>query len=116
MISGTTRDNMHGRAVLSLTYQAYEAMALKSMMLICKAMSNKHELTGIAMIHRLGHVAIGDESILIAASSPHRHAAFEAAREALEQCKLRVEIWKLEQLEGEEPEWRANNRPVTETG
>jgi molybdopterin synthase catalytic subunit len=61
------------------------------------------------MIHRLGVVPIGEESIYIAVSSPHRKEAWRAGEEALEECKSRAEIWKLEEFEGEEGGvWRAN--------
>lgn len=60
------------------------------------------------MIHRLGAVPIGQESILIAVSSPHRQAAWRAGEEALEECKSRVEVWKREEFDGEEGVWRAN--------
>lgn len=61
------------------------------------------------MIHRLGVVPVGEESILIAVSSPHRKAAWLAGEEALEECKARVEIWKLEEFGGQEGGvWRAN--------
>lgn len=60
------------------------------------------------MIHRLGTVPIGEESILIAVSSPHRQAAWRAGEEALEECKSRVEVWKREEFEGEGGVWRAN--------
>ena len=60
------------------------------------------------MIHRLGTVPIGEESILIAVSSPHRQAAWRAGEEALEECKARVEVWKREEFEGEGGVWRAN--------
>lgn len=78
------------------------------MMGIAKSVHAKHSLKGIAVIHRLGTVAIGEESILIAVSSPHRQAAWRAGEETLEECKSRVEIWKLEEFEGEEGVWRAN--------
>jgi molybdopterin synthase catalytic subunit len=78
------------------------------MMTICKAIFAKHGLKGIAMVHRLGTVPIGEESILIAVSSPHRQAAWRAGEEALEECKARVEVWKREEFEGEEGVWRAN--------
>lgn len=64
--------------------------------------------TAISITHRLGIVPIGEESILIAVSSAHRKAAWEAGEEALEECKDRAEIWKLEQFEGEDGVWRAN--------
>ena len=61
------------------------------------------------MTHRLGIVPIGEESILIAVSSPHRQAAWRAAEEALEECKESVEVWKKEEFGGEEGGvWRAN--------
>jgi molybdopterin synthase catalytic subunit len=76
---------------------------------ICKDMVSKHAVTGIAMIHRLGTVPIGEESILIAVSTPHRKAAWLAGEESLELCKEKVEVWKLEEFGGEEPGlWRAN--------
>lgn len=60
------------------------------------------------MIHRLGTVPIGEESILIAVSAPHRQAAWRAGEEALEDCKARVEVWKREEFDDEEGVWRAN--------
>lgn len=61
------------------------------------------------MIHRLGVVPIGEESIMIAVSSPHRQAAWRAGEEALEECKEKVEVWKKEEFGGEEGGvWRAN--------
>lgn len=72
-------------------------------------MLQKHSLTSIAMIHRLGVVPIGEESILITVSSPHRQAAWRAGEEALEECKAKVEVWKKEEFGGEEGGiWRAN--------
>lgn len=78
------------------------------MMAIAKDMVTKHSLKGIALIHRLGTVPVGEESILIALSSPHRQAAWRAGEEALEECKAKVEVWKREEFEGEEGVWRAN--------
>lgn len=76
---------------------------------ICRGMAEKHCLTSIAMIHRLGVVPVEEESILIAVSTPHRQAAWRAGEEALELCKEKVEIWKLEEFGGAEPGvWRAN--------
>lgn len=78
------------------------------MLAIAKVILAKHGLKGIAMIHRLGTVPIGEESILIAVSSPHREAAWRAGQEALEECKAKVEVWKREEFEGEDGVWRAN--------
>lgn len=79
------------------------------MLAICKTVLEKHGLMSIAMIHRLGVVPIGEESILITVSSPHRQAAWRAGEEALEECKAKVEVWKKEEFGGEEGGvWRAN--------
>ncbi|KAM0307656.1 hypothetical protein ACHAPM_000379 [Fusarium culmorum] len=108
LFAGTTRDNFAGKPVKELQYTAYHPRALKSMMAIAKDVCEKHGLRGVAMIHRLGAVPIGEESILIAVSSPHRQAAWRAGEEALEECKNKVEVWKREEFEGEEGVWRAN--------
>ena len=78
------------------------------MLKLAKDVKSKHGLTGIALIHRLGIVPIGEESILIAVSSPHRQAAWRAGEEALEVCKEKVEVWKLEEFEEGGGVWRAN--------
>lgn len=78
------------------------------MLSIAASVKAKHDLNGIAMIHRLGGVPIGEESILIAVSSAHRQAAWRAGEEALEECKEKVEVWKREEFVGGEGAWRAN--------
>ncbi|PBP22966.1 Molybdenum cofactor synthesis protein 2B [Diplocarpon rosae] len=109
LFAGTTRDNFAGKPVKELQYTSYEPRALQSMLKICTEIKKKHSLTSIAMIHRLGVVPIGEESILIAVSSPHRQAAWRAGGEALEECKEKVEVWKKEEFGGEEGGvWRAN--------
>ncbi|KAI1163557.1 Molybdopterin biosynthesis MoaE [Nemania serpens] len=108
LFAGTTRDNFAGKPVKELQYSAYAPMALKTMLSICKDILARHGLKSVAMIHRLGIVPIGEESILIAVSAPHRQAAWRAGEEALEECKKHVEVWKREEFEGEEGLWRAN--------
>ncbi|OTB04009.1 hypothetical protein M426DRAFT_23324 [Hypoxylon sp. CI-4A] len=108
MFAGTTRDNFGGKPVKELQYSAYAPLALRTMLSICKDIRTKHGLISIAMIHRLGTVPIGEESILIAVSAPHRQAAWRAGEQALEDCKERVEVWKREEFEGEDGIWRAN--------
>ncbi|KAI8951604.1 Molybdopterin biosynthesis MoaE [Xylaria longipes] len=108
LFAGTTRDNFGGKPVKELQYSAYAPLALKTMLSICKDILARHGLKSIAMIHRLGTVPIGEESILIAVSTPHRQAAWRAGEEALEACKKRVEVWKREEFEGGEGVWRAN--------
>ncbi|KAI6088390.1 Molybdopterin biosynthesis MoaE [Hypoxylon rubiginosum] len=108
MFAGTTRDNFGGKPVKELQYSAYKPLALRTMLSICKDIHAKHGLVSIAMVHRLGTVPIGEESILIAVSAPHRQAAWRAGEQALEDCKERVEVWKREEFEGEDGVWRAN--------
>ncbi|KAI0195858.1 Molybdopterin biosynthesis MoaE [Xylaria flabelliformis] len=112
LFAGTTRDNFAGKPVKELQYSAYAPLALKTMLSICKDILVRHSLKSIAMIHRLGTVPIGEESILIAVSAPHRQAAWKAGEEALEACKERVEVWKREEFEGEGGVWRANRDGV----
>lgn len=107
--TGTTRDTFDGKPVYQLQYTAYPPRALRTMMEIAKAVKKIYSLTAISIVHRLGTVPIGEESILIAVASPHRKAAWEAGEEALEQCKKKVEVWKFEDFGPEDGGvWRAN--------
>ncbi|KAI1374890.1 Molybdopterin biosynthesis MoaE [Hypoxylon crocopeplum] len=108
MFAGTTRDSFGGKPVKELQYSAYNPLALRTMLSVCKDVRTAHGLIAIAMVHRLGIVPIGEESILIAVSAPHRQAAWRAGEQALEDCKERVEVWKKEEFEGEDGVWRAN--------
>ncbi|KAI8957067.1 Molybdopterin biosynthesis MoaE [Daldinia sp. FL1419] len=108
MFAGTTRDNFSGKPVKELQYSAYNPLALRTMLSICKEIRVEYGLIAIAMVHRLGSVPIGEESILVAVSAPHRQAAWRAGERALEDCKERVEVWKREEFEGEDGVWRAN--------
>lgn len=84
------------------------------MLSIARSVKEKHSLTAISMIHRLGVVPIGEESILIAVSAPHRQDAWRGGEEALEECKEKVEVWKLEEFDGDEGGvWRANRDGAT---
>lgn len=84
-------------------------MAISTLSRIAESVSSKHGLMGISISHRLGTVPIGEESILIVVSAPHRQAAWRAGEEALEETKEKAEIWKLEEFGGEGGGvWRAN--------
>jgi molybdopterin synthase catalytic subunit len=104
---GTTRNNFQSRTVVHLSYSSYPPLALRTMMELAKSIKLKHSLNGIAIVHRLGEVPVGEESILIAVSSPHRQAAWKAGEEALEEIKSKVEVWKYERFE-DGGAWRAN--------
>lgn len=105
---GTTRDSFNGKEVSNLTYTSYPPRALRSLLSIATTVRAKHSLTSISITHRLGLVPIGEESILIAVSSPHRQAAWRAGEESLELCKEKVEVWKREEFADGEGVWRAN--------
>ncbi|KAL8873336.1 MAG: hypothetical protein Q9174_001174 [Haloplaca sp. 1 TL-2023] len=109
LFAGTTRDNFEGKPVTQLEYSSYPRLALKTMLSIAHSVKEKHSLTAVSISHRLGVVPIEEESILIAVSAPHRQAAWKGGEEALELCKEKVEVWKLEEFAGEEGSvWRAN--------
>lgn len=96
---GCVRDHSHGRRTLYLEYEAYESMALAKMAEIAADMHNKFAVDGVAIVHRLGRLEIGETSVFIAVSSPHRPAAFEACRYAIDTLKKTVPIWKKEYFE-----------------
>jgi MoaE-MoaD fusion protein len=101
---GTTRQQSRGRSVLHLDYEAYEEMAERVMAEIAAELSERHDLCEIAIHHRTGRVDIGDASVVIAVSAPHRQDALAACKEAIDTLKERVPLWKKEFYEGGE-EW-----------
>jgi molybdopterin synthase catalytic subunit/molybdopterin converting factor small subunit len=102
--SGTTRVNSRGRTVTHLDYEAYEGMAERVMEEIADALRARYALTAIAIHHRIGRVSIGETSVLIAVSAPHRQDALAACKDAIDELKERVPLWKKEVYEGGE-EW-----------
>ncbi|KAI9700916.1 MAG: Molybdopterin synthase catalytic subunit [Bogoriella megaspora] len=108
MFAGTTRDNFDGKKVEHLEYSSYVPMAVSTLSEIAKSVASTHGLNAISITHRLGTVPIGEESILIFVSAPHRQAAWRGGEEALEQTKEKAEIWKLEDFGEEGGVWRAN--------
>jgi MoaE-MoaD fusion protein len=87
-----------GRAVESLEYEAHESMALATLGAIADEIEARFGVTGIAIVHRTGEVPVGEVSIAVVAVSPHRAAAFEAARYAIDETKARAPIWKAERF------------------
>jgi len=102
--TGTTRIQSRGRTVTHLDYEAYEGMAEKVMEEIADALRARYELTAIAIHHRIGRVTIGETSVVIAVSAPHRQDALAACKDAIDELKERVPLWKKEVYEGGE-EW-----------
>lgn len=102
--TGTTRVHSRGRSVTHLDYEAYEGMAEKVMQEIADSLRARYELTAVAIHHRIGRVTIGETSVVIAVSAPHRQDALAACRDAIDELKERVPLWKKEVYEGGE-EW-----------
>ena len=103
---GTVRDHHAGRLVEKLTYSAYRAMARERLERIAADLEAAHPDLRAAIVHRLGEVPVGEASVAIAVASPHRAAAYEASRTALERLKAEVPIWKREHYAGGDAAWR----------
>jgi len=101
---GTVRNRSRGRTVLYLEYDAYEGMAEEMMAELARELSERHDLLAVAIHHRIGRVEIGEPSVAIAVSSPHRAAALAACKHAIDTLKQSVPLWKKEVYEGGE-EW-----------
>jgi MoaE-MoaD fusion protein len=99
---GTTRVHSRGRTVLHLEYEAYEGMAERLMERIADDLRSRYELCAVAMMHRVGRVGIGETSVAIAVSAPHREHALAACKEAIDALKEQVPLWKKEIYEGGE--------------
>ena len=107
---GVVRNENEGRSVERLEYEAYEEMALPLMEEIAAETRRRFPVTGVRLVHRLGRLEIGEASVAVATTSPHRGEAFAACRFAIDTLKARVPIWKKEHyadgtawLEGPEP-------------
>jgi molybdopterin synthase catalytic subunit len=101
---GTTRVESRGRTVLHLDYEAYAEMAEKVMAEIADELKRRYSVCKIAIHHRTGRVDIGEASVVIAVSAPHRQDALAACKEAIDTLKEQVPLWKKEFYEGGE-EW-----------
>ena len=109
---GVVRNNTTGRPTLCLEYECYEPMAIKMMRQIGGEIAASYEIDGMAMVHRLGRLQIGETSVAIVVTAAHRKPAFAAALEAINRLKRVVPIWKKEYFaDGEvwvEGEWDAS--------
>jgi molybdopterin synthase catalytic subunit len=102
---GITREFTAGRQTVELSYEAYEAMAAKQLAALETEARRRWPLVGCAIVHRLGLVPLAEASVAVAASSPHRDAAFEAARWLIDELKASVPIWKQERWADGTREW-----------
>jgi molybdopterin synthase catalytic subunit/molybdopterin converting factor small subunit len=99
LFAGVVRNNTRGRRTLYLDYEAYESMAFSEMEKLAQVALERFKVRDVRIIHRLGRLAIGETSVLIAVSSAHRAAAFEACRWLIDTLKKTVPIWKKEYFE-----------------
>jgi len=103
VMSGTVRDRTDGKQVVSLEYQCYEPMALNVFRSIAAQIRQKWQDTNKVVIHhRVGHLQIGEISVLVAVGCPHRAEAFEACRYAIDTLKHNAPIWKKEYIKERE--------------
>jgi MoaE-MoaD fusion protein len=109
VFEGVVRNNSAGRPTRFLDYECYESMAVHVMATIGRELAAAHEISRVAMVHRLGRMEIGEASVVIVVTAPHRRPAFDAALEGINRLKKLVPVWKKEHFQdGEvwvEGEW-----------
>ncbi len=110
---GVVRNENMGRSVLYLEYDVYPEMAIRKMREVADEVRARYPITGIGALHRVGRLEIGETSLLVAVSSAHRVAAFEACHFAVDRIKQVVPIWKKEVWEGGE-QWIEGHVPGSE--
>jgi molybdopterin synthase catalytic subunit len=103
-LDGYAREWTAGKHTLYLVYEAYDSMALTEMQRLGVEAHKRFEIAHIGIVHRTGRLEIGETSVVIAVSAPHRHAAFQACEWAIKELKRTVPIWKKEVFEDGE-EW-----------
>jgi MoaE-MoaD fusion protein len=96
VFEGVVRNNSQGRPTMYLEYECYEEMARARMEQIGREIAAQFAIGRIGMLHRLGRLQIGEASVAVVATAPHRKAAFDAAFEGINRLKREVPIWKKE--------------------
>lgn len=109
---GTVRDHNDGRPVERLHYDAYRDMAVRELGSIADAAARRAGSNRVAIVHRTGTLEIGEVSLAVAVSSPHREEAFDAARWIIEEVKRRVPVWKREHYADGKGEWLPGRIPA----
>jgi molybdopterin synthase catalytic subunit len=102
--TGTVRRQSRGREVTRLEYEAYPEMAEEVMAQLAQELEQRYELCAVAIHHRVGVLGIGEASVVVAVSAPHRQDALAACKDAIDTLKQTVPLWKKEVYEGGE-EW-----------
>lgn len=101
---GRVRDHDHGREVVALDYSAHPT-ALERMQQVCRRVAEEHDVHGVAAVHRVGALAVGDAAVVVATASAHRGTAFDACRALIDTLKAEVPIWKHQRFGDGGDEW-----------
>ncbi|HEX7334990.1 MAG TPA: molybdenum cofactor biosynthesis protein MoaE [Pyrinomonadaceae bacterium] len=104
-LDGYAREWTRGKRTLYLVYEAYDSMALTEMQRLGVEAHQKFDIAHLGIVHRTGRLEIGETSVVIAVSAPHRQAAFQACEWAIKELKRTVPIWKKEVYESGDEEW-----------
>lgn len=104
LFAGAVRDSDHDRQVTGLSYSAHPS-ATDELRRVAEVMAGKFKVTGIAAVHRVGDLAIGDLAVVVAVSSPHRAEALDACRALIDELKATVPIWKHQRFADGASEW-----------
>lgn len=110
LFHGVARNHSEGRRVIALEYQAHDSLAQKKLREVADEVRARFPITEIGILHRTGHLEIGEASLLVAVSAAHRKEAFEAAEYAVDRIKETVPIWKKEIWEDGGGEWVAGHQ------
>ena len=104
LFAGTVRDSDHDRGVSGLSYSAHPS-AEAELRRVAEVVAEKYPVIGIAAVHRVGDLAIGDLAVVLAVSCPHRAEAFDACRALIDELKASVPIWKHQRFADGTDEW-----------
>ena len=104
LFAGAVRDTDHGRGVTGLSYSAHPS-AVAELCRVAEVIADKYPVIGIAAVHRVGDLAIGDLAVVLAVSCPHRSEAFDACRDLIDILKASVPIWKHQLFDDGGTEW-----------
>jgi molybdopterin synthase catalytic subunit len=104
LFAGAVRDSDHDRGVSGLSYSAHPS-AVDELRRVVEVIAEKYPVIGIAAVHRVGDLAIGDLAVVLAVSCPHRAEAFDACRDLIDILKASVPIWKHQRFDDGTAEW-----------
>ena len=111
---GTVRDHNDGRPVRGVLYETYQAMAEEVLEQVAEEAAAQLRGGSLAVVHRVGELAIGEVSVAIAVSSPHRAEAYQASRYVIEEIKKRLPVWKQERYLDGDQRWLPGHDPAAE--